>query len=33
MKKKKKELRRKLIATMPERVIDVIRAKGGYTKW
>ena len=24
---------KKLIATMPERVIDVIRAKGGYTRW
>jgi hypothetical protein len=23
----------KLIATMPERVIDVIKAKVGYTKW
>jgi transposase len=28
-----KELCKKLIATMPERVIDVIRAKGGYTRW
>ena len=24
---------KELIATMPERVIDVIRAKGGYTRW
>ena len=28
-----KFLCKKLIATMPERVIDVIRAKGGYTRW
>ena len=28
-----KVLCKKLIATMPERVIDVIRAKGGYTRW
>ncbi len=28
-----KELCKKFIATMPERVIDVIRAKGGYTRW
>jgi transposase len=28
-----KDLCRKLISTMPERVIDVIRAKGGYTRW
>jgi transposase len=28
-----KDLCQKLIATMPERVIDVIRAKGGYTRW
>jgi hypothetical protein len=24
---------RKLIGTMPRRIIDVIKAKGGYTKW
>jgi transposase len=28
-----KDLCQKLIATMPERVIDVIRAKGGHTRW
>ena len=28
-----KELCRKLIGTMPRRIIDVIKAKGGYTKW
>jgi transposase len=33
MKEENKNLCRKLIATMPERVIDVIRAKGGYTRW
>jgi transposase len=27
------ELCRKLIGSMPRRVIDVIKAKGGYTKW
>jgi hypothetical protein len=27
------ELCRKLIGTMPRRIIDVIKAKGGYTKW
>lgn len=24
---------RKLIGTMPRRIIDVIKAKGGYTRW
>jgi transposase len=33
MKEENKILCRKLIATMPERVIDVIKAKGGYTRW
>lgn len=28
-----KELCRKLIATLPERVNDIIKAKGGYTRW
>jgi len=28
-----KDLCRKLIGTMPRRIIDVIKAKGGYTKW
>jgi transposase len=28
-----KDLCQKLIATMPRRIIDVIKAKGGYTKW
>jgi hypothetical protein len=28
-----KDLCRKLIGTMPRRVLDVIKAKGGYTKW
>jgi len=28
-----RELCRKLIGTMPRRIIDVIKAKGGYTKW
>ena len=28
-----KILCRELIATMPERVIDVIKSKGGYTRW
>ena len=28
-----KDLCRKLIGTMPERIIDVLRANGGYTKW
>jgi hypothetical protein len=28
-----RDLCRKLISTMPERVIDVIRAKGGHTRW
>jgi len=27
------EFLKKLVATMPERVNDVIRAKGGYTRW
>lgn len=27
------DLCRKLIATMPRRILDVIKAKGGYTKW
>jgi hypothetical protein len=27
------KLCKELIATMPERVIDVIKAKGGYTRW
>ncbi len=27
------ELCRKLIGSMPRRVIDVLKAKGGYTKW
>lgn len=33
MREENKGLCRKLIATMPERVIDVIKAKGGYTRW
>lgn len=33
MKDENEEICKKLISTMPERVIDVIRAKGGYTKW
>jgi transposase len=33
MKAENRDVCRKIIATMPERVIDVIRAKGGYTKW
>ncbi len=28
-----KILCRKLIATMPERIIDVIKMKGGHTRW
>ncbi len=28
-----KDLCRNLIATMSERVVDVLRAKGGYTRW
>ena len=28
-----RDLCRKLIGTMPRRIIDVIKAKGGYTKW
>jgi len=24
---------KKLIATMPQRINDVIKAKGGYTRW
>ena len=28
-----KILCRKLIATMPERIIDVIKSKGGHTRW
>lgn len=28
-----KDLCRKLIGTMPRRIIDIIKAKGGYTKW
>jgi hypothetical protein len=24
---------RKLIATMPQRIQDVLKAKGGYTRW
>jgi hypothetical protein len=28
-----KDLCRKLIGTMPRRILDVIKAKGGYTKW
>jgi transposase len=30
---KNKELCRKLISTMPRRVLDLIKAKGGHTKW
>ena len=28
-----RDLCRKLIGTMPRRIIDVIKAKGGHTKW
>ena len=27
------DLCKKLISTMPRRILDVIKAKGGYTKW
>ena len=33
MEERNKELCRKLIGTMPERVRDVIKANGGYTRW
>ncbi len=33
VKKNNTDLCRKLIATMPMRVIDVIKARGGYTRW
>jgi hypothetical protein len=33
LEEKNRDLCRKLIGTMPRRIIDVIKAKGGHTKW
>lgn len=33
LQEKNQDLCRKLIGSMPRRVLDVIKAKGGHTKW